>query len=145
MINKAILVGRVGKDPEVKYTNSGTAVANYSVATNERWKKDGETHERTEWHRIVSFGKLAEICGEYLSKGQLVYIDGKIQTREWEDRDGNKRYTTEIRALRLQLLGSRDDRSTSPQPSGAARDESADEPADEPSGDAGFDDDDIPF
>ena len=105
MINEAILVGRVGKDPEVKYTNSGTAVANYSVATNERWKKDGETHEHTEWHRIVSFGKLAEICGEYLTKGQLIYIEGKIQTRDWEDRDGNKRYTTEIVASEMKMLG----------------------------------------
>lgn len=110
-INKAILVGRLGRDPEVRYTPDGTAVANFSIATSEEWKdKDtGDKRERTEWHRIVAFRRLGEVCGEYLSKGRQVYIEGRIQTREWEDKDGNKRYTTEIVASQMQMLGSRDD------------------------------------
>lgn len=109
-INKAILVGRLGSDPEVRYTPSGVAVANFSIATSEEWKdKDtGEKKERTEWHRIVAWSKLGEICGEYLSKGRQVYVEGRIQTRSWEDRDGNKRYTTEIVASDVQFLGGRD-------------------------------------
>ena len=103
-INKAILVGYLGRDPEIRYTHSGTAVANFTMATTERVGQDRE--ERTEWHRIVAFGRLAEICGEYLSKGRQVYIEGRIQTREWEDRDGNKRTTTEIVANNMQMLGS---------------------------------------
>ena len=105
-VNKAILIGRLGRDPEVKYTPSGTAVANFSIATSEEWKdKDtGEKQERTEWHRIVAWKRLAEICGEYLSKGSLVHVEGKLQTREWEDKDGNKRYTTEIVAQNMQML-----------------------------------------
>ncbi|MDO9109696.1 MAG: single-stranded DNA-binding protein, partial [Desulfatirhabdiaceae bacterium] len=97
-INKAIIVGRLGKDPEMRYMPDGTAVASFSVATSEDWKDKatGEKKERTEWHRIVAFRKLGEICGEYLSKGKLVYIEGRIQTRAWDDKDGNKRYTTEI-------------------------------------------------
>ena len=108
--NKAILVGRLGSDPEVRYTPSGVAVANFSIATSEEWKdKDtGEKKERTEWHRIVAWSRLGEICGEYLSKGRQVYIEGRIQTRSWEDRDGNKRYTTEIVASDVQFLGGRD-------------------------------------
>ena len=96
-INKAILVGRLGRDPEVRYTSDGRAVTNFSIATSDEWKdKDtGEKRERTEWHRIVAFGKLGEICGEYLSKGRQVYIEGKLQTRSWE-KDGVTRYTTEI-------------------------------------------------
>jgi single-strand DNA-binding protein len=105
-VNKVILVGNLGTDPEVRYTPSGKAVANFSLATNEQWtNKDGEKEERTEWHRIVAWGRLGEICGEYLSKGSQVYIEGKIQTRAWEDRDGNKRYTTEIIAQTMQMLG----------------------------------------
>jgi len=109
-INKAILVGRLGSDPEVRYTPSGVAVANFNIATSEEWKdKDtGEKKERTEWHRIVAWSKLGEICGEYLSKGRQVYIEGRIQTRSWEDRDGNKKYTTEIVATDVQFLGGRD-------------------------------------
>ena len=109
-INKAILVGRLGSDPEVRYTPSGVAVANFNIATSEEWKdKDtGEKKERTEWHRIVAWSKLGEICGEYLSKGRQVYVEGRIQTRSWEDRDGNKRYTTEIVASDIQFLGGRD-------------------------------------
>ena len=109
-INKAILIGRLGSDPEIRYTPSGVAVANFSIATSEEWKdKDsGEKKERTEWHRIVAWRRLGEICGEYLSKGKQVYIEGRIQTRSWEDKEGNKKYTTEIVASDVQFLGSRD-------------------------------------
>ena len=110
-VNKAIVVGRLGRDPEVRYTPDGTAVANFSVATSEEWKDKatGEKREKTEWHRIVAFRRLGEICGEYLSKGRQVYIEGRIQTRDWEDKDGVKRYSTEIVASQMQMLGSRDD------------------------------------
>lgn len=121
-INKAILIGRLGSDPEVRYTPSGVAVANFNIATSEEWKdKDsGEKKERTEWHRIVAWSKLGEICGEYLSKGRQVYIEGRIQTRSWEDRDGNKRYTTEIVATDVQFLGGRDAGSGAKASSGAS-------------------------
>ena len=111
-INKAILVGRLGKDPEIRYTPSGTAIANFTMATSENYKdKDGQKQERTEWHRIVAFGKLAEICGEYLAKGKQVYIEGRIQTRSWDDKDGNKKYMTEIVANTMQMLGKPEDAS----------------------------------
>lgn len=105
-INKVILVGRLGRDPEVRYTPSGVTVANFSIATSEEWKdkNTGQKQERTEWHRIVAWRRLGEICGEYLRKGKQVYIEGKIQTRSWEDRDGNKKYTTEIIAQSMQML-----------------------------------------
>ena len=107
-INKAILIGNLGRDPEVRYTPSGTAVANFSLATSENWtNKDGEKQSRTEWHRIEAWGRLGETCGEYLSKGSQVYIEGSIRTDEWEDQEGNKRQTTKIRAWRMQMLGSR--------------------------------------
>ncbi|MCJ7602306.1 MAG: single-stranded DNA-binding protein [Desulfobulbaceae bacterium] len=105
MINKAIIIGNLGADPEVRYTQSGTAVANFNVATTEKWKgQDGQMQEQTEWHRIVAFARLAEICGEYLSKGSKVYVEGRIQTRSWNDKDGNKRYTTEIVAKDMKML-----------------------------------------
>jgi len=104
MVNKVILIGNLGADPEIRYTQSGAAVANLRLATTETWKKDGEKEELTEWHRVVTFGRLAEICGEYLSKGSKVYIEGRIQTRKWEDRDGNTRYTTEIVAREMKML-----------------------------------------
>ena len=108
MINKAILVGNLGADPEVRYTQSGAAVANFTVATTEKWKgSDGQMQEQTEWHRIVAFARLGEICGEYLSKGSKVYIEGRIQTRKWKDRDSNDRYTTEIVAREMKMLDSR--------------------------------------
>ena len=111
-VNKAILVGRLGKDPEIRYTPSGTAIANFTMATSENYKdKDGQKQERTEWHRIVAFGKLAEICGEYLAKGKQVYIEGRIQTRSWDDKDGNKKYMTEIVANTMQMLGKPEDAS----------------------------------
>jgi len=104
MINKAILIGNLGADPEVRYTQTGTAVANFTIATTETWVKEGTKEEKTEWHRIVAFARLGEICGEYLSKGSKVYIEGRIQTRQWDDRDGNKRYTTEIVAREMKML-----------------------------------------
>ena len=105
-VNKVILVGNLGADPEVKYTPSGKSVANFRIATSEQWtNKDGEKEERTEWHRIVAWGRLGEICGEYLHKGKQVYVEGRLQTKTWEDRDGNKRYTTEIIAQAMQMLG----------------------------------------
>lgn len=105
-VNKVILVGRLGGDPEIRYTNTGTAVANFSLATSTNWlNKEGEREERTEWHRIVAFGRLGEICGEYLNKGKQVYVEGRLQTRSWEDKEGNRRKTTEIVALQLQMLG----------------------------------------
>ncbi len=104
-VNKAIVVGNLGRDPEVRYTQGGQAVCNFSVATNERWRdKSGNEQEQTEWHRIVTWGKLAEICGEHLSKGRMVFIEGRLQTREWTDRQGDKRYTTEIVARDVQFL-----------------------------------------
>ncbi|MEX0994560.1 MAG: single-stranded DNA-binding protein [Balneolaceae bacterium] len=107
-LNKAMIIGRLGQDPEVRYTQSNTAVATLNVATNERFKdRNGELQERTEWHRVVAWGRLAEICQEYLKKGSQVYIEGPIQTREWEDKDGQKRYTTEIKALTMTMLDSR--------------------------------------
>jgi len=105
-VNKVILVGNLGRDPEVRYTQSGTAVANFTLATNEVWNdKAGAKQERTEWHRIVVWGKQAEIAREYLSKGKQVYIEGSIQTRQWDDKEGNKRSTTEIKANRVIFLG----------------------------------------
>ena len=105
MINKAILIGNLGADPEVRYTQTGTAVANFNIATTEKWKdQSGEQKEQTEWHRIVAFARLGEICGEYLSKGSKVYIEGRIQTRQWEDQNGVKRYTTEIVARDMKML-----------------------------------------
>lgn len=106
MLNKVMLIGYVGKDVELRYTPAGAPVANFSMATSERWKsKTGEKVEKTEWHKIAAFNKLAEICGEYLTKGKLVYIEGKIQTRSWEDKDGIKRYSTEIVANNMTMLG----------------------------------------
>jgi single-strand DNA-binding protein len=105
MINKAILIGNLGADPEIRYTQSGTQVATFRLATTERWKgQDGQMQESTEWHRIVAWGKLAEICGEYLSKGSKVYIEGKIQTRKWQDQSGSDKYTTEIIARDMKML-----------------------------------------
>jgi single-strand DNA-binding protein len=107
-VNKVILIGNLGRDPELRYTQGGSAVANFTLATNERWRdKDGNNQERTEWHRIVVWGRTAENCAQYLQKGRPVYIEGRLQTREWEDKDGGKRNTTEINALNVQFLGGR--------------------------------------
>ncbi len=137
-INKVILIGRLGRDPEVRYTPDGTAVANFSIATSTEWtdKGSGDKKEKTEWHRIVAWRRLGEICGEYLAKGRQVYVEGRLQTREWEDRDGNKRYTTEVGATEVQFLGSRE--STGPREAYGGP-----PPAEPPYADSN--DDDIPF
>jgi len=107
-LNKAMIIGRLGQDPDVRYTQSNTAVANLSIATSERYKDNmGEWKENTEWHRVVAWGRLAEICQEYLKKGSQVYVEGPIQTRKWEDKEGKTRYTTEIKALTLTMLDSK--------------------------------------
>jgi single-strand DNA-binding protein len=136
-VNKVILVGRLGKDPEVRYTADGTAIATFSIATSREWKDKatGDRKERTDWHRVVAWRKLGEICGEYLSKGKQVYIEGSLQTREWEDQQGNKRWTTEIVANDMQMLGSRGEVESFSGGSSA--------PSPEPTG--GPTEDDIPF
>jgi single-strand DNA-binding protein len=107
-INKVILIGNLGRDPELRYTQGGSAVTNFTLATNEKWKdKDGNNQERTEWHRIVVWGRSAENCAQYLQKGSSVFIEGRLQTREWEDKEGNKRQTTEINAASVQFLSGR--------------------------------------
>jgi len=109
-VNKVFLIGNLGADPEVRFTQNGTPVANFRIATSETWNdKSGERQERTEWHRIVVWGRQAETCGEYLRKGRSVCVEGRLQTREWDDRDGNKRYTTEIKADNVTFLGGRSD------------------------------------
>ena len=109
-VNKVILVGNLGKDPELRYTPSGAAVVTFSIATTERYKdREGNRQEKTEWHNIVAWRQLAEICGKFLHKGKQVYIEGKIQTRNYDDRDGNKKYITEIVADQMQMLGSKSD------------------------------------
>lgn len=109
-VNKVLLVGNLGRDPEVRYAQNGAAIANISVATSESWKDKttGEAQERTEWHRVVFFGKLAEIAAEYLKKGTQVFIEGSLRTRKWQDKDGQDRYTTEIVANEMQMLSGRD-------------------------------------
>jgi single-strand DNA-binding protein len=107
-VNRVILIGNLGRDPELRYTPSGTAVANFSLATTDRFSnKQGERQERTEWHRIVAWGRTAELCAQYLSKGRSVYVEGRLQTNEWEDKEGQKRRTTEIVAQTVQFLGGR--------------------------------------
>ncbi len=144
-VNKVILIGNPGKDPEVRYSPNGGAVANITLATSESWKdkNTGENVEKTEWHRVVFFRRLAEIAGEYLKKGSKVYIEGKLQTRKWQDKDGNDRYTTEIVANEMQMLDSRGggtaDFNQTPASAPAAQPQ-ASSPA--PAGDF---DDDIPF
>ena len=114
-VNKVILVGNLGANPELRYTQGQQAVANLRIATTERWTdKSGQKQEATEWHRVVVWGKQAEIVGQYLTKGRQVYIEGRIRTREWQDQQGQKRYTTEIVAQNVQMLGSRGERSDSP-------------------------------
>jgi single-strand DNA-binding protein len=107
-VNKVILVGNLGRDPEVRYMPSGDALASFSIATTDTWRdKSGQRQERTEWHRISMFGKQAEVAGQYLKKGSTVYIEGRLQTRKWNDKDGQERQTTEVVADRMQMLGSR--------------------------------------
>lgn len=143
-VNKAIIVGTLGKDPEIRYMANGNAVANISVATSEQWKDktDGSKQERTEWHRIVIFGKLAEICQQYLKKGQQAYFEGRIQTRKWQDQSGSDRYSTEIVAHEMQLLGSRQDSQAAAQRPQEQQSYAGD-PEPKPAQDDGFDE--IPF
>lgn len=136
-LNRVTIMGNLGKDPEVRYTQGGDAICNITVATSETWKdKNGEKQEKTEWHRIVFFGRQAEIAGEYLKKGRPVLVEGKLQTRKWTDKDGVEKYTTEIVASNLVLMGGRDDgeRSAPSKPAGKPASKNA----------ADFDDD-IPF
>jgi single-strand DNA-binding protein len=153
-INKVILVGNLGADPETRYTASGSAITNIRVATTEAWKdkQSGEQQERTEWHRVVFFNRLAEIAGEYLRKGSQVYVEGTLRTRKWQDKDGQDRYTTEIVANEMQMLGGRGggENYDAPAKGGGFRDaqqsgqRSGQQVADMP-GDDGFAEDDIPF
>ena len=138
-INKVILVGNLGKDPDMRYTAGGDAVANLSIATSETWNDNqtGEKREKTEWHRVVFFRRIAEVCGEYLKKGSSVYIEGSLRTRDWEDDQGNKRYTTEIIGREMQMLGGRrseDNMDQSPQMNSSS-----------PQPEEGLIDDEIPF
>ena len=135
-LNKVILIGNLGQDPETRFTPQGTAVANLSVATNESWKdQNGEMQDRTEWHRVVMYGRMAETAGEDMKKGQMVYVEGRLNTREWEDKNQIKRRTTEIRCDNFTMLGKRTDSGGS-NPSG---------PADAPSKPDDGGDDDLPF
>lgn len=133
-LNRVMLIGRLGKDPEHRYMPNGKGVSNFSIATSEKWTKDGEKQERTEWHNVVAFEKLAEICSEYLRKGSQVLIEGKLQTRKWQDKEGKDRYTTEIVASGMQMLGGRPQQERQDQPP----------PSRSPAAAEGFDDD-IPF
>jgi single-strand DNA-binding protein len=147
-INKVILVGNLGADPETRYTASGSAITNIRLATSESWrdKQTGETQERTEWHRVVFFNRLAEIAGEYLRKGRQVYVEGSLRTRKWQDQSGQDRYTTEIVANEMQMLGGRDgDTSTRSQSGGFRDSQPSSKPATAEQADDSFTDDDIPF
>lgn len=156
-VNKVILVGNLGRDPEMRYMPSGDAIASFSVATTDTWKdKSGAKQEKTEWHRISMFGKQAEIAGQYLKKGSSVYIEGRLQTRKWTDKEGHERQTTEVVADRMQMLGGRggnafevmDDEGDAPQQRPASRPQSQPQSSGKPAGNgSGFDDfeDDIPF
>ncbi len=142
-INKAILVGNLGKDPELRYTANGTAVCTFPLATSERYKdRDGQQQEKTEWHNIVAWRQLAEICGKFLAKGKQVYIEGKIQNRSYDDRDGNKRYITEIVADQMQMLGRVGDEGGQPRREPAMSEKASDNSPDEVQFNP---DDDIPF
>jgi single-strand DNA-binding protein len=144
-VNKVILIGNLGKDPEVRYMPNGNAVANITLATSESWKDktSGEQQEKTEWHRVVMFRRLGEIAGEYLKKGSKVYIEGKLQTRKWQDNSGNDRYTTEIVADQMQMLDSRG--GSSANFSGESKSAPAMAPAPAAAAAGGDFDDDIPF
>ena len=138
-VNKVILLGNLGRDPEIRYTTSGQAVANFTLATTDVYTdKSGERQESTEWHRIVAWGRLAEICGEYLSKGRMVYIEGALRTRSGEDKEGKTRYTTEIVARNMQMLGGRSEQSRQTQDDSSQDDFDVDD-------DSFATDDDIPF
>jgi len=144
-VNKVILLGNLGADPELRHTPSGTAVANMRLATTEVFStREGEKNKRTEWHRVVAFGRLAEICGQYLKKGRQVYFEGRLQTREWEDKNGDKRYTTEIVATNMTMLGGRGEGAgyTAEEAQAEAPPDTADVPA---ASAGGEEDSDLPF
>jgi single-strand DNA-binding protein len=160
-INKVILVGNLGQDPEVRYMANGAAVANISIATTDSWqdKQTGEQQEKTEWHRVVFFNRLAEVVGEYLKKGSQIYIEGSLQTEKWTDKDNVERYTTKIKAKEMQMLGSRSEgagghqsanrdgyqgQQSKPAQNGAQQHQGANQGATQPQPSADFDDD-IPF
>ena len=147
-----MLIGRLGQDPEVRYTQSNTAVATLNMATSERYKDgNGELQERTEWHRVVAWGRLAEICQQYLSKGSLIYVEGPLQTRQWEDNQGQKRYTTEVKALQMTMLDSKGSSGNggqnTPHPAGQAQPQQSKPMSSSTPIDSNFDnmDDDLPF
>ena len=154
-INKVILIGNLGRDPEVRYTPSGAAICNVTIATSRNWKDktSGEKVEETEWHRVVFYDRLAEIAGEYLKKGRSVYVEGRLKTRKWQDKDGVEKYTTEVIASEMQMLGSREGMGGGAGEDGArayerpAAKPPASKPATAPKSATGFDDmdDDIPF
>lgn len=142
-VNKVILIGNLGRDPELRYTKNGQAVANFSLATSDNFTtRDGQKEERTEWHRIVTWAKTAELCTQYLAKGRTVYIEGQLRTREWEDKDGNKRQTTEVHAQTVQFLSPRGAGAGAAGGGGAPR---GGESSSGPSSDAPPADDEIPF
>ena len=147
-VNRVILIGNLGKDPETRYAPSGDAVTNITVATTETWKDKatGEKREATEWHRVVFFGKLAEIAGQYLKKGSQVYLEGKLKTRKWQDKDGHERYTTEINADEMKMLGGKGDGQQS-EPQRQQQAPQRPQAPQKPASGGGFNefDDDIPF
>ncbi len=155
-VNKVILIGNLGRDPETRYTADGAAITNITIATSDRWKDkaSGEMKESTEWHRVAFFGRLAEIAGEYLKKGRPVYVEGRLRTRKWQDKDGQDRYTTEIVAENMQMLGSREgmgggapdfDGGQDEPRSAPARSSGGAKPASKPASSMADMDDDIPF
>lgn len=140
-VNKVIILGNLGRDPELKHSPSGMAVVNISIATSRRYKKEGEPVEETEWHRVVAYDKLAEVIGKYCTKGKPVYIEGRLKTRKWQDKEGKDQYTTEIVVEQLQLLGGRDEGSSG----GGQQRSAAPAPAPAAKGKQQAEDDDIPF
>ena len=142
-VNKVILLGRLGKDPEMRYAPSGTAIATFSLATNHRQKVNDEWVDKTEWHNLIAFGKTAEIAGEYLKKGKQLYIEGRLQTSSWEDQQGQKKYKTEVVVSDLQMIGSKGDESFSP-PTESATTSTQQEPS-PPTAPAAEEEDDLPF
>jgi single-strand DNA-binding protein len=149
-VNKVILIGNLGRDPELRYMPSGDAIANLRIATTDTWKdKNGDKQEATEWHSVVFFGKQAEVCGQYLKKGSQIYVEGSLRTRKWQDKEGNDRYTTEVRGDRMQMLGGRGGGGGGADYDSAPMDTSGSSGGSraKPSGGGGFDDidDDIPF
>lgn len=147
-VNKVIILGHLGKDPEVRYMTNGEAVANFSIATTEKWKdKTGEKQEKTEWHNITAYRKLAEIVAKYVKKGSLIYIEGKLQTRKWQDKEGKDRYTTEIIADQMQMIGGKREESGNPAEhhAGAVEQKNPSYGAAQPASKNDNFDDDIPF